>query len=222
MKLNEYPMIDDLQAPREPSRTSNVVPMLVANRSTHADPKAQELQRLVFYLAGGVVSLLFLMLLANQMNPKDEALRNAPLARVMGNWEGRWVGSETRLTLSGTPLANYKTVRFFASSGAQYQSGTVERTEGNENHAKEVWLTRIDQDGVLHARRNDEGSEEFELFNGTMTGDTLYWSGESQDSTNVVRVWLEGSVLHVEEMHLSRTRPADSFLITGQYRRAEE
>lgn len=215
-------MQDEFPTPSEPSRTSNVVPMLVASRDRPKDWRSQELQRVVFYLAGGVVSLLFLMLLAKQMNPKDDALLNAPLARVMGHWEGRWVGKETRFTLAGTQVASYQTVRFFSSSTSQYQSGTVERTEGDKHHVKQIWLTKIDQDGILSARRNDEGDENFELFGGNLVADTIFWTSERPESQQLVRLWIVGTVLNVEELYVSRTRPADSYLITGRYERAEE
>ena len=211
--------MDDNSRRQDNSRASNVVPMLLVSQENLRDRRAHEIQRVVFYLSGGLVSLLFLLVLSKQINPSDEALQNAPLARVMGLWEGQWNGMETKFALSGAQITTYETTRIFSSSTAQYQSGVVERLEGDRSLVRQIWLTRLDQDGILRARRNDEGTEQFTQFTGTKTGDTMIWSHEDNDSQEMVRLWLNGPVLTVEELHISKSRPADSHLITGRYTR---
>jgi len=211
--------MDDNSRRQDNSRASNVVPMLLVSQETLRDRRAHELQRVVFYLSGGLVSLLFLLVLSRQINPSDEALKNAPLAQVMGLWEGQWRGIETKFALSGAQITTYETTRIFSSSTPQYQSGVVERSEGDRELGREIWLTKLDQDGIPRARRNDEGSEQFTHFTGNRTGDTMIWSREDNDSQEMVRLWMTGPVLTVEELYISKARPADSHLITGRYQR---
>jgi hypothetical protein len=194
--------------------------MLLSARSSRRGPsRSQEIQRVVFYLSGGVVSLLFMLLLARQMNPSDDRLVNAPLVMVMAHWEGQWEGRETVYTLGGARIADYEALREYHSSTPNFQTVSVTRRFEDRIVNEQVWLNQVDQDGRVQSRRGGLDHLPAVLFSGSVDAGTILWSREDEECQELVRTWTTENALHVEEIYISKIAPGESRLTTGRYTR---
>jgi hypothetical protein len=208
-------------APVAPARSSGVVSVeaLRARPGKRGDSLSPEAQRILIFLLGGVLCLAFLLLLAHSMNPSDQELRAADLNPTFAPWDGTWVGTAHEIAADGRIVARYRERRIFTSTSTHMQTVDVTRRSTHGTESRQVWVHKNHRDGTLSAAMsNDEGVAT--SFSGMLVDGHLVWRREAPAATEMVRYWIAGGALQVEEMLVNR-ETGEIRLISARLGRAD-
>jgi hypothetical protein len=203
---------------RTPPQGATVRPYIQEPDASKVAPV--ELHRALYYLIGGLISIVFLFMVARQIDPPSSSLAMEDMARILGRLDGTWVGTEKRLTMTGDLLEHYPSSRKIWSSTTNYQTMTVASERGDQSQG-EFWLLRVDEDGALEAREDGlvENSTPAVIYRGRLEDGVIYWSREHERGSTLIRFTQTEGKLTVETIEMSRDANLSSELRVATYQR---
>lgn len=175
--------------------------------------------RLLFYLLGGLVVLLFLLALAQSFNPPDSALRDADMVLLLAPWDGNWRGQEVVRDVSGETLAIYDTTRSYFSASSTRQSAEIIRRSPSGMEFKEGWINSVLGNGLLRATTMGKSGEDKHVFEGRLEDGEVFWTRETQEATIVRRGRITGNQLLTEEVVFPKQPHIQATITTGNFTR---
>lgn len=180
-----------------------------------------EMQRVFILMGGGAIGLIFLLLLAQSMNPSDEALRSQDFAAAFAPLDGIWVGQMTQINAKGETVSYFSEHREFLSTSAMVQTANVTRIKRDGASDQSIWVLREQADGSLTYSKAEETSQP-SPFVGSVDNGHYFWQREVGDGVEIIRHWVIGNSLLVEEMHIPNSGSPDNFsIISGRLQRME-
>lgn len=157
-----------------------------------------EWHRVAYFLVGGALCLGAMLAMAHRMNPPDSALRFSDLARVFGPWEGSWEGQEVTYDARGRLLSTVNVKREYWSTTTNIQSVLIYREAEGAPTQSELWIQHSGKEEALTAKRTDSDTPA-PPYQGRVENGRLFWTRQGPDGNDVVRSWIVGSTLYVEE-----------------------
>lgn len=177
--------------------------------------------RLLFYVIGGAASLFFLLILAQQINPPDSALRAPAMARILAPWDGTWTGTVTRMDMQGHALESFEVAREYSSTNSTYQAATF-RSKPVGSPAEptiEIWVNQVRGENRLVTRRADTEVTS-SPYEGSINGGLLVWTRTTPEAIEVLKTRISGTTLFVEEAHIPSHDPSKGWTASGALTRA--
>lgn len=180
-------------------------------------PATLDWHRLVYYALGGVGGLIFLLLLAERINPPDSALRDQAIARVLAPWDGEWKGTLARLDLHGRLIGHVEARREYISSNSTYQTATFTTTTDSETRS-EAWVNKVlDETRLLSVRTDAETVSS--PYEGTIEGGRLIFVRRNPEGTEILRSRITGTTLEVDETFIPVAADQAGWMLTGTLER---
>jgi hypothetical protein len=152
------------------------------------------------------------------MNPPDSALRGQALTQNLGPWDGLWTGSMTRYSLGGDKIAEFNVRREYSSTDPKVQTADVSRIFSDGTSESDVWVFKVTEEGQLTGNRRSEESGSAPYL-GRVAGNQAFWVRHTDQGTEILRSWIHGNLLFVEEEYVPTGNPTAGWIISGQLSR---
>lgn len=211
-----------------PLREGFLAPDLVASKSdaprrgaAHGGTISTEVQRVLILLGGGVIGLVFLLLLAQSMNPSDDDLMARDLVAVFAPLDGVWVGQVSELDADGRTIDTFREHREFHPATTLILNSNVTRIHKDGRTETTVWVMREHSDGTFTS--TPEGADTVSSpFKGTIDNGHYFWQRRHGDVLEIHRMTLVGNSLHIEEIRLPSNGGTEKLsILSGRLQRME-
>ncbi|MCC5875298.1 MAG: hypothetical protein JJU11_03665 [Candidatus Sumerlaeia bacterium] len=186
------------------------------------DGISTETQRVLILLGGGVIGLVFLLLLAQSMNPSDDDLISRDIVAAFAPLDGVWVGQVTELDANGKAVQTFREHREFHPATTLILNSNVTRIHKDGRTETSVWVMREHSDGSFTSSLNQDTGSTVAPFRGSIDNGHYFWQRRHEDVLEIHRMTVMGNSLHIEEIRLPADGNGDKLsILSGRLQRME-